>query len=197
MMKTFATDRMTKATATPTKSIAAVENGAKLMKLATILVSSVVAALALSSAQAAAGFTCIWKGGDPECSSPAGVEDFPIRLRKTRALFEIEGCKVSEIMAWSKTAAPWTGAGYPKAMEIDISYQCTAAEARPKQKSTARYGFTCPARQFTYYESGFDFGADGKPMHWDSQGTATPIPPRDLSDTKNKTVEPLYKAWCQ
>jgi hypothetical protein len=167
------------------------------MKWAMMLASSLVAALVLWSAQAAAGFTCVWKGGDPKCSSPAGIEDFPIRLRKTRALFEIEGCKVSEIKAWSKSAPVWTGAGYPEAMEIDISYQCTDAEARPKQKARARYGFTCPARQFTYYESGFDFRPNGKAMHWDSQGTATPIPPRDLSDAKNKMVEPLYKAWCQ
>lgn len=33
-------------------------------------------------------------------------------------------------------------------------------------------------------------------MHWDSQGTATPIPPRDISEANNKIVEPLYKAWC-
>jgi hypothetical protein len=51
-------------------------------------------------------------------------------------------------------------------------------------------------RQFTYYESGFDFYPNGTTMHWDSQGTATPIPPRDISEANNKIVEPLYKAWC-
>jgi hypothetical protein len=155
-----------------------------------------VVLLAQSSSQAVAGFTCIWKDGDPSCSSLAGIEDFPIRLRKTRALFEIDGCKVSEITAWSEGVARWTGAGYPEALEIDVAYECKDPEARPKQTSTARYGFSCPNQQFTYYESGFDFDPNGKRMHWDSQGTATPIPPRDISDTKNKTVGPLFKAWC-
>jgi hypothetical protein len=135
--------------------------------------------------------------GDPDCTSPAGTEDFPIRLRKTRALFEIDGCKVSKIVAQSEGAAGWTGAGYPDTMEVTVAYKCADAEARPKQQSNARYGFACPSHMFTYYESGFDFGADGKPLHWDSQGTATPIPPAPVSEARNKLVEPLYKAWCE
>ena len=167
------------------------------MRMIRFAAVAIAAAGVVGSATAEAGFSCVWQEGEPECSSPAGIEDFPIRLRKTRALFEMDGCRVSKIMAWSEGSAPWAGAGYPDGMEVMVSYKCTDAQARPKQQSNARYGFICASRMQTYYESGFDFGADGKPMHWDSQGTSTPIPPAPLAKARNKLVEPLYKTWCE
>jgi len=162
------------------------------------LVSLAIAVLLAYGAPAEAGFSCNWRGGVTDCGAE-NSQDLFARIEKAKALFESSSCEVTELSASSDGQSTWAGPNYSDLLEVVVAHQCRKADdpsAPLKQSSRARYGFSCPAKTYTYYESGFDYDASGKRMHWDSQGTSTPIPPRSVSETNNTLAKALYQAWC-
>lgn len=81
-------------------------------------------------------------------------------------------------------------------IEMLLGYSCdipadpTKSTYRVQERGTERYNFNCGTKEFKFYASGFDKYNDGKWLHWDSQGTARPIPWRPIlvGDAMTKSV---------
>lgn len=81
-------------------------------------------------------------------------------------------------------------------IEMLVGYTCdippdlTKSTYRVEESGTERYNFNCAQREFKFYASGFDKYNGGRSVHWDSQGTARPIPWRPIlvADTLTKSV---------
>jgi hypothetical protein len=80
-------------------------------------------------------------------------------------------------------------------VEISAEYRCAIAndgateQRRVAETGHKRYSLDCVRSLFKFYASGFDIYIDGSRSHWDSQGTARPIPWRVL--------EPDPKGCCR
>jgi hypothetical protein len=170
------------------------------MRIAGTVILAVLGLAAFSGADAKAEFSCFWgQGYAPDCTpNPAGREDFPIRLRITRALFEAQGCAVTDIKVRSDGKAEWTHSPYPDPIVINVAYKCTDARAKPMGFVNQQYGLYCPEKEFTRHQSGDVCNSFGMCERNSSSpdDPASPSTPRTITDADQKAAA-LYTAWCE
>jgi hypothetical protein len=168
------------------------------MRIAVTVILTVLGLAAFSGADAKAEFSCIWEQGyAPDCTpNPSGSEDFPIRLRMTRALFEAQGCEVTEIKVRSDGKAEWTHSTYPDPIVINIAYKCTDARAKPMAIVNRQYALYCPEKRFTLYHSASNCDSRGMCQRHSSSPDDPASKPSSITDADQNTAA-LHTAWCE
>jgi hypothetical protein len=157
-------------------------------------------------------WNCDLRGQTIRCSSYRLSDTASYRLSDTYEGFLEQ--KVKLALDLSKPAAACTihqfessGAGaidppHITNREMLIRYTCdippdlTKSRYRVEESGTERYNFNCARREFKFYASGGDKYNDGKWLHWDSQGTARPLPWRPILGAGALTKS-IFDQICQ
>jgi hypothetical protein len=147
---------------------------------------------------AKANFTCKEVDNLVVCEPAFVSASAAERMSESRKLLNGKDCKSLEISVTGEIASE--SIFRPAAVTILTKYECRYMEILPAQRTSEtshkRYEFDCLGKAFKYYSSGFDFFGDGRPpMHWDSQGTARPLPwrPVEVAPSNDKL---LFGVWC-
>jgi hypothetical protein len=119
------------------------------------------------------------------------------RVSESRKLLDGEDCKSPEISAkgWMASESIFRPSSVTVLIKSECRYTVTLPAQRISEEGTTRYEFDCFRHLLKYYASGFDFFGDRKRSHWDSQGTARPLPwrPVEVASGDNQL---LVGAWC-